>query len=81
MCIDEIYTAWISSYKYACVLLDFKTNQIVDIIPTRHKNYLRYYFGTLNRNAVKNVKYVIMDMYEPYRDTVRSVIPEALISS
>ncbi|MFA6661050.1 MAG: ISL3 family transposase [Bacilli bacterium] len=79
MCIDEIYTARISSYKYACVLLDFKTNQIIDIIPTRHKNYLRYYFGTLNRNAIMNVKTVIMDMYEPYRDTIQSVIPKALI--
>ncbi|MCF7933079.1 MAG: hypothetical protein K9K93_07910 [Acholeplasmataceae bacterium] len=36
MCIDEIYTARISAYKYACVLLDFKTNQIIDNIPTEY---------------------------------------------
>jgi transposase InsO family protein len=32
LCIDEIYTAKISAYKYACVLLNFKNNAIVDII-------------------------------------------------
>lgn len=79
ICIDEIYTAKISSYKYACVLLDFKTHKIVDIIPTRHKNYLRYYFNVLTKNELNNVKYVVIDMYEPYKDVIKASMPNALI--
>jgi transposase len=79
LCIDEIYTAKISAYKYACVLLNFKNNAIVDIIPTRHKNYLSYYFRTLQRHHIDHVKYVIIDMYEPYKDIVSSIMPKAKI--
>jgi len=79
LCIDEIYTARISAYKYACVLLDFKNSQIIDIIPTRHKSYLRYYLGTLCRKELHQVKYVIMDMYEPYKDLITSILPKAMI--
>ena len=45
ICIDEVFTSKMNKYKYACVLLDFKSSKLIDVIATRHKNYLIEYFG------------------------------------
>lgn len=45
ICMDEFYTSKVSKYKYACVLFDFKYQKLIDIYPTRHKNYLIQVFS------------------------------------
>jgi len=41
ICIDEVFTAKMNKYKYACVLFDFQSSKIIDVIATRRKNYLK----------------------------------------
>lgn len=67
ICIDEIYLGRNASKKYVAVLLDFKTNQIVDIIYGRTKDSLHSYFQKVPKEALNNVKYVSSDMYDGYR--------------
>jgi transposase len=50
ICIDEVYTNKMNKYKYACVLLDFKASKIIDVISTRHKNYLIEYFSRITES-------------------------------
>lgn len=78
--IDEFYKARNSKYKYACLLYDFKDKKIIDVITTRQKHYLTNYFGRIPLEERKRVKYVIIDMWETYRDVSEKAFPNALIA-
>ena len=80
ICIDEVFTNKMNKYKYACVILDFKTSKIIDIIATRHKNYLMSYFLRINRVERKRVKVVTIDMWPTYYDVAKQCFPNALIA-
>ena len=57
----------IPSKKYVAVLLDFKTNQIVDSIYGRTKDSLHFYFQKVPIEALNRVQYLSSEMYEGYR--------------
>ncbi len=80
ICIDEVFTSKMNRYKYACVLLDFKSSKLIDVIATRHKNYLIEYFSRISLKERTSVKYFIMDMWDSYRDTVKLCFPQAKIA-
>lgn len=67
LCIDEVYLGRNASKKYVAVLLNFETNEIVDIIYGRTRNALHSYFQRFPKEALDNVKYLSSDMYEGYR--------------
>lgn len=80
ICIDEVFTSKMSKYKYACVLLDFKSSRLIDVIATRHKNYLIEYFGQIPLSEKATVKVFIMDMWDPYKDVIKIYFPNTLIA-
>jgi transposase len=80
ICIDEVFTSKMNKYKYACVLLDFKSSKLIDVIATRHKNYLIEYFSKIPLKEKASVKVFIMDMWDSYRDTVKLCFPHSLIA-
>ncbi|MEF2833932.1 MAG: hypothetical protein U0N94_05880, partial [Clostridia bacterium] len=43
LCIDEVYVSKYLQTEYACVLLDFDTGAIYDLIPSRRKEELSSY--------------------------------------
>lgn len=79
LCIDEVHIKTYSKYPYACVLLDFDKNEIVDVLKTRHKSYLRSYFERLSISELDSVKYVVMDLWSTYKDIVLEYMPKAKI--
>lgn len=80
ICIDEVFTSKMNKYKYACVLLDFKSSRLIDVIATRHKNYLIEYFGQIPLSEKATVKVFIMDMWDPYKDVIKIYFPNTLIA-
>ena len=66
LCIDEIYFSRKADYKYVCVLVDYKTKTIYDIIKSRQLPYLIDYFSRFSQIALDNVSFFISDMYDPY---------------
>ena len=62
VCIDEVFTNKMNRYKYACVLLDFKASKIIDVISTRHKNYLVEYFSRIPKIEKNGVRVFVLDM-------------------
>lgn len=61
--------------KYACVLNDPIHKKVLDILPSRKKEYLIQYFTYCeNRHSVE---FVISDMYEPYKVVARTMFPKA----
>lgn len=50
--------------KYAFIMNDPISKSVINILPTREKQYLvKFFLECKNRD---NVKYIIGDMYEPY---------------
>ena len=63
ICIDEIYINKLSnSSKYAAILLDFKTRQLVEVYSSRHKAFLANQFTYITLEERNNVKAIIIDM-------------------
>lgn len=61
--------------KYALIINDPIRKRVLDILPSRKKDYLLSYFTRVeNRN---NVKIVISDMYEPYLLVTKAMFPKA----
>lgn len=87
--IDEHYFPE-SSYDslYLCILMNFDTGEIVDVLPDRKKDYLIHYFSNI-RNSTLNekthtseldqVKYVSIDLYKNYKDIAQTYFPKAII--
>lgn len=81
ICIDEVYTK-LNSYdsKYSCIFYDFFNKSIIDVLPSRKKNYLHHYFQPLQGSKeLLNVKFVCIDMYPPYRDIAKIYFKKAII--
>lgn len=68
LCIDECYIAPNSQYSYACILYDYDTRKIVDVIKGRQKMTLMSYFSNIPQSERDEVKHVISDMWESYRE-------------
>ena len=70
--IDEIHIV-----KPRCVMANIESKTIVNILPDRNKKTVAGYLNALPQR--KHVKYVTMDMWTPYRDAARAVLPQARV--
>jgi transposase len=70
--IDEIHII-----KPRCVVTNIKENTVIDILRDRNKSTVVNYLQHLPDR--QKVRYVAMDMWSPYRDAVRLVLPQATI--
>lgn len=66
LCIDEVFLDISVNARYCVILRDFKTDDIIDILPNRYKDTFDDYFLHIPRDERKKVKFIISDMYEPY---------------
>lgn len=78
LCIDE-FRGNAGNYKYQVSLIDGKLGKPIDIIECRHKHYLFSYFNKFTKAEREKVKYVIMDLWQPYKDLARTYFPNAQI--
>ena len=73
MGIDEIHII----KKPRCVISNIENNTIVNVLRDRNKKTVADYLFRLKGR--ESVKCVTMDMWEPYKDAVRAVMPLAII--
>lgn len=63
--------------KPRCVLTNIQERCIYNILPSRDKEHVQHFIHNIpNRDRVR---VVCMDMWPPYRDVVRWVLPKALV--
>lgn len=79
LCIDEFKNLSFGKGKYACLLLDFRTGEVIDVLPNRRLEYLQYYFNHISIEERRNVKYVVSDMYEGYKHLAELTFPDATL--
>ena len=70
----------ITDHKYLFIMLDWKNMKLYNILPSRDKNTLWKYFSKIPSEIREKVKHVTMDMWEPYRNVVKTLLPNAKIA-
>lgn len=78
--LDECYAFAGEEGKYVLMILDDKTGNPIDILPSRRKDYLLKYFRMIPEKERKKVKYICTDMYDIYRQVIHSVFKGSIHS-
>lgn len=80
--IDELYSKSLSrrNSSYICILVDNKKRSIYDILDSRNKENLSLYLSKIPREERQKVKYVTIDMWEPYKDVTSIYLPNAIVA-
>jgi transposase len=63
--------------KYQCSIVDPASRKVLDIIESRKYETLHQYFKRFNDRD--NVKWVVIDMWRPYKDLVEALFKKATI--
>lgn len=77
---DECYNEGSFLHPYSCNLFDFLANKVIDIIDGREKNTLLHYFSKIPKEEKNIVRYVVIDMWEPYLDVATLLFPHAVVA-
>ena len=80
ICMDELYTNKLTHRKYSCIILNFFTNNIIDIYPSRLKYDLINYIYRIPLEERKRVKFVVIDMWDTYKFVALSAFPNCLVA-
>ena len=80
--IDEIHSKMTKRVDstYLCVMVDYKQRALFEILPSRSKTELFRYFNRIPLDERNNVKYVTIDMWEPYKDITQRFLKNAIIA-
>lgn len=78
MQIDETYSFKSKNSKYVCMILDYDSQQAVDLLPSRRKQELIDFFSSFSLEERRNVQYIAADMYDTYRTVCRKFFPDAV---
>lgn len=79
--IDEVYSFKSENSSYVCVLLDFNSQNVIDLLPGRKKSELINYFSFIPREERCAVKAVSIDLWETYRIVAKMMFPNAAIAA
>lgn len=72
ICIDEFKASTIAG-KYALIIGDPESGEILDILPSRLQDYIYHYFNTIPDIERFNVEYVVTDLFESYRTICKNL--------
>lgn len=75
--IDEVYTGFSATQKYAMVITDFITGEPIDLLISRRKDITEPYFASIPYAERATVKYLLTDMYKPYIAFIDRYFPNA----
>ena len=80
--IDEIHSrmAGRKDSAYLCVMFDNQRRTLFEILPSRSKNELSRYFDKISEAERNSVKYVTIDMWQPYKDIALKYFKNAAIA-
>lgn len=76
--IDEVYLNMDYRHKYALILMNFKTGDIIDILPNRWEETTNAYFLSIPLEERRKVRYIVCDMYNPYINYTKRYFPNSI---
>ena len=80
--IDELHSN-MSKYggSYLAVLVDNVHRSLLDILPNRSKRTLSKYFELIPLEERKRVRFVTIDLWQPYKDTALKYFPNCCVAA
>lgn len=78
LCIDE-FKGNTGHFKYQVSLMDGISHKPIDIVECRYKSHLFTYFNKFSLKQREKVKYVVIDLWNPYKDLAKTYFPNAKI--
>jgi len=79
LCFDEFKSVKSSKGAMSFLFCDADKGQIIDIVEDRRLNSLIKYFQRYTKNARRRVKLIVIDMYKPYIQLIKTLFPKAKI--
>lgn len=73
--IDE--KSFLKRHQYVSVIVDLDRGRVLDVAADRKAESLVPYFAGLTAEERDGIDAIVMDMWEPYRKTVRALVPDA----
>lgn len=61
------------------VLMNAENHRVIDVIKSRKNQYLKSYFLRFDRKARLAVRIAVVDLYDPYRNLINELFPNAII--
>ena len=77
--IDEFKSTRDSDGAMSFIMVDGETGEVLDIVEDRKLETLQDYFGRYSKAVRDNVQFVVMDMYEPYKQLTKRMFKNAEI--
>jgi len=65
--------------KMSMLMINPVNHRTIDVIRSRKDFALRAYFGKYPLKVRRQVKFVVVDLYQPYRKLIHDIFPEAVI--
>lgn len=80
--IDELHSKELSkrNSSYLCILVDNENHSVYDVLDSRSKTNISLYFSAIPREERCRVKYVTIDMWEPYKDVANTYFPNCIVA-
>lgn len=78
ICFDEVYAFKSDKSDYCCVILDYVSKKVIDILPSRRKADLIDYFYAIPIEERNQVRYVCYDMWQTYRAVGKLLFPNSI---
>ena len=80
LCFDEFKSTKHADGAMSFIFMDPEAKTILDIVEDRKLgNLISYFRRTYTRGALESVKYIVIDMYEPYVQLINTCFPNAEI--
>ena len=73
--IDE--KSFLKRHQYVSVIVDLDRGRVLEVAADRKAESLVPYFAGLTAEERDGIEAIVMDMWEPYRKTVRELVPDA----
>lgn len=80
--IDEIHSkmAKRKNSSYLCIMVDNEHRCLFEMLPSRSKTELNRYFDKISKEEKATVRFVTIDMWEPYKDVALRQFPNCVIA-
>ena len=80
VCMDEFSRIKIKGkLYYSAILIDGDDGSLIDVLPSRKKANIIEFLEKSGRNNLQKIKYLSIDMWSPYAEAFRELIPEITV--
>ena len=77
---DDFKSGKFAQSKMSMILMNPQNHRTIDIIQSRNSHFMRDYFlSHYSKRARWSVKIVVVDLFEPYRNLIHDLFPQAMI--